>query len=61
MHIAVTFWHRERIDFDQLASMKKPNEVALIKVLRKERECKFNITLRPVSHSDFFSSFRLMS
>ncbi|KAL3721312.1 hypothetical protein ACJRO7_033757 [Eucalyptus globulus] len=44
----VTFWHRERIDFDQLASMKKPNEVALIKVLRKERECKFNITLRPL-------------
>ncbi|KAK3411324.1 hypothetical protein EUGRSUZ_I00089 [Eucalyptus grandis] len=28
--------------------MKKPNEVALIKVLRKERECKFNITLRPL-------------
>ncbi|XP_018718649.2 protease Do-like 10, mitochondrial isoform X1 [Eucalyptus grandis] len=57
----VTFRHRERIAFDQLASLKKPNEVALIKVLRKERECKVKITLRPVSHSDFFSSFRLMS
>ncbi|KAK3411326.1 hypothetical protein EUGRSUZ_I00092 [Eucalyptus grandis] len=44
----VTFRHRERIDFDHLASMKKPNGKTLIKVLRKERECIFDITLRPL-------------
>ena len=59
-HIAVPFRNRERITFDHLASMKKPNETALIRVLRDGKENEFSITLQPVSHSDIFS-FRFMS
>jgi len=30
--------------------MKKPDETALVKVLREGKEHEFSITLRPVSH-----------
>jgi hypothetical protein len=38
--------------------MKKPNETAVVKVLRDGKEYEFNITLRPVSRS--VSSIRSM-
>ncbi|KAK4770723.1 hypothetical protein SAY87_031255 [Trapa incisa] len=44
----IPFRNRERITFDHLASMKKPNETALIRILRDGRECEFNIMLRPL-------------
>ncbi|XP_030513088.1 protease Do-like 10, mitochondrial [Rhodamnia argentea] len=44
----IPFRNRERITFDHLASMKKPNETALIKVLRDGKENEFSITLRPL-------------
>ncbi|XWS58892.1 hypothetical protein CRYUN_Cryun08bG0073900 [Craigia yunnanensis] len=46
----VPFRNRERITFDHLVSMKKPNETALVKVLRNGEEHGFIITLRPVSN-----------
>lgn len=65
LQYAVPFRNRERITFDHLASMKKPDETALIRVLRDGKECEFNITLRPVSHSSSFcqtcSIFLLLS
>ncbi|MBA0688568.1 hypothetical protein Goari_006344 [Gossypium aridum] len=47
----VPFRNRERITFDHLVSMKKPNETALVKVLRNGEEHAFTITLQPVSNS----------
>lgn len=61
---AVPFRNRERITFDHLVSMKKPNETAALKVLRDGEEHEFNIALRPVSYCISFSStsnFRLVS
>ena len=45
----VCFRNRERITFDHLVTMKKPNETALVKVLRDGEEYEFSIILRPVS------------
>lgn len=44
----VPFRNRERITFDHLVSMKKPNETALVKVLRNGEEHAFTITLQPL-------------
>ncbi|KAI7726348.1 hypothetical protein M8C21_008004, partial [Ambrosia artemisiifolia] len=45
---SVPFRNRERITFDHLVSMKKPNETALVKILRDGEELELTITLRPV-------------
>ncbi|EPS59937.1 hypothetical protein M569_14869, partial [Genlisea aurea] len=45
---SVPFRNRERITFDHLVSMKKPDEVALVKILRDGEELEFTITLRPL-------------
>ncbi|GER51325.1 DegP protease 10 [Striga asiatica] len=45
---SVPFRNRERIIFDHLISMKKPNDTALVRVLRDGRELEFSITLRPL-------------
>jgi len=47
--VAVPFRNRERITFDHLVSMKKPNEKAELKVLRDGKECDFMINVHPVS------------
>ncbi|KAG9160551.1 hypothetical protein Leryth_025482 [Lithospermum erythrorhizon] len=44
----VPFRNRERITFDHLVSMKKPNDNAAVKVLRDGEELEFSIKLRPV-------------
>ncbi|KAL7613875.1 hypothetical protein Lser_V15G08365 [Lactuca serriola] len=44
----VPFRNRERITFDHLVSMKKPNETAVIKVLRNGEELELTVTLRPL-------------
>ncbi|XP_010027457.2 protease Do-like 10, mitochondrial [Eucalyptus grandis] len=44
----IPFRNRERITFDHLASMKKPNETALIRVLRDGEVKEFSIALRPL-------------
>ncbi|CAA7055811.1 unnamed protein product [Microthlaspi erraticum] len=44
----VHFRNKERITFDHLVSMKKPDETALLKVLREGKEHEFSITLRPL-------------
>ncbi|KAH7569773.1 hypothetical protein JRO89_XS06G0264700 [Xanthoceras sorbifolium] len=44
----VPFRNRERITFDHLVSIKKPNEKASVKVLRDGKEQEFSITLRPL-------------
>uniref|UniRef100_A0A5B7BGG7 Protease Do-like 10 n=1 Tax=Davidia involucrata TaxID=16924 RepID=A0A5B7BGG7_DAVIN len=44
----VPFRNRERITFDHLVSMKKPNEKAEVRVLRNGEEHDFSITLRPL-------------
>lgn len=44
----VPFRNRERITFDHLVSMKKPNETAVLKVLRNGEEHEFNIILQPL-------------
>ncbi|EOA16309.1 hypothetical protein CARUB_v10004459mg [Capsella rubella] len=44
----VPFRNRERITFDYLVSMKKPDETALVKVLREGKEHEFSITLKPL-------------
>ncbi|XP_077226653.1 protease Do-like 10, mitochondrial isoform X2 [Tasmannia lanceolata] len=44
----VPFRDRERITFDHLVSMKKPNETAKIRVLRDGAEHEFSITLQPL-------------
>lgn len=46
---AVHFRNRERITFDHLVSMKKPNETVNIRVLRDGIEHEFSVTLQPVS------------
>nr|GMD61641.1 protease Do-like 10, mitochondrial [Ipomoea batatas] len=47
----VHFRNRERITFDHLVSMKKPNETAVLKVLRNGEKHEFCINLFPVSCS----------
>ncbi|PIN05246.1 Serine protease [Handroanthus impetiginosus] len=47
---SVPFRNRERITFDHLVSMKKPNDTAQVKVLRDGKEHEFTITLRPLQH-----------
>ncbi|KAF8402431.1 hypothetical protein HHK36_013387 [Tetracentron sinense] len=44
----VPFRNRERITFDHLVSMKKPNEIAEVEILRGGVEHKFSITLQPL-------------
>ncbi|XP_059665551.1 protease Do-like 10, mitochondrial [Cornus florida] len=44
----VHFRNRERITFDHLVSMKKPDETAKIRVLRNGEEHEFSVTLRPL-------------
>ncbi|XP_043706828.1 protease Do-like 10, mitochondrial isoform X2 [Telopea speciosissima] len=44
----VPFRNRERITFDHLVSMKKPNETAEVRVLRDGVENEFSITLQPL-------------
>ncbi|KAM7469180.1 hypothetical protein LguiA_007363 [Lonicera macranthoides] len=44
----VPFRNRERITFDHLVSMKKPNETAQVRVLRDGEEHEFTITVRPL-------------
>ncbi|KAL0402582.1 UNVERIFIED_CONTAM: Protease Do-like 10, mitochondrial [Sesamum latifolium] len=44
----VPFRNRERITFDHLVSMKRPNDTARVKVLRDGKEHEFTITLRPL-------------
>jgi S1-C subfamily serine protease len=46
--LAVPFRNRERITFDHLVSMKKPEETSVIKVLRDGKEHELTVTLRPV-------------
>lgn len=50
MYSAVPFRNRERITFDHLVSMKRPNEMAKVIVLRNGEEHEFSITIRPVSY-----------
>ncbi|KAL2227843.1 protease Do-like 10, mitochondrial [Sesamum indicum] len=45
---SVPFRNRERITFDHLVSMKRPNDTARVKVLRDGKEHEFTITLRPL-------------
>ncbi|KAK6156434.1 hypothetical protein DH2020_010682 [Rehmannia glutinosa] len=45
---SVPFRNRERITFDHLVSMKKPNDTAQVKVLRDGEELEFTVTLRPL-------------
>ncbi|KDP32493.1 hypothetical protein JCGZ_13418 [Jatropha curcas] len=44
----VPFRNRERITFDHLVSMKKPNETALLRIFREGKEHEFSITVRPL-------------
>ncbi|CAD6333800.1 unnamed protein product [Miscanthus lutarioriparius] len=44
----VPFRNRERITFDHLVSMKKPEETAVLKVLRDGKEQELRVTLRPL-------------
>lgn len=44
----VPFRNRERITFDHLVSMKKPNETAEIRVLRDGEEHELKVTLQPL-------------
>ncbi|KAM0903872.1 hypothetical protein ACQ4PT_018397 [Festuca glaucescens] len=44
----VPFRNRERITFDHLVSMKKPEETSVIKVLRDGKEHELTVTLRPL-------------
>ncbi|XP_048444466.1 protease Do-like 10, mitochondrial [Pyrus x bretschneideri] len=44
----VHFRNRERITFDHLVSMKKPNETAIVRVLRDGEEYEFSIALQPL-------------
>ncbi|KAL0298541.1 UNVERIFIED_CONTAM: Protease Do-like 10, mitochondrial [Sesamum radiatum] len=45
---SVPFRNRERITFDHLVSMKRPNDTAQVKVFRDGKEHEFTITLRPL-------------
>lgn len=44
----VPFRNRERITFDHLVSMKKPNETAVVRVLRHGEEHNLTVLLRPL-------------
>ncbi|XP_038891212.1 protease Do-like 10, mitochondrial isoform X2 [Benincasa hispida] len=44
----VSFRNRERITFDHLVSMKKPNEKSVLKILRDGEVHELSITLRPL-------------
>ncbi|KAK1266203.1 hypothetical protein QJS04_geneDACA015586 [Acorus gramineus] len=44
----VPFRNRERITFDHLVSMKKPNEMAIVRVFRDGSELELSIRLRPL-------------
>ncbi|KAL5703473.1 Protease Do-like 10 [Ranunculus cassubicifolius] len=44
----VPFRNRERITFDHLVSMKKPNDTAQLRVLRDGIESEFTVTLHPL-------------
>ncbi|CAA6663893.1 unnamed protein product [Spirodela intermedia] len=44
----VHFRNRERITFDHLVSMKKPNETVILRVLRDGIEQEFSVTLQPL-------------
>lgn len=55
---AVHFRNRERITFDHLVSMKKPNETAEVRVLRDGEEHNLTVTLRPVSHCVLLHFYR---
>ncbi|XVF56350.1 hypothetical protein PTKIN_Ptkin06aG0112700 [Pterospermum kingtungense] len=44
----IPFRSRERITFDHLVSMKKPNETAVVIVLRNGEEHAFTVTLQPL-------------
>ncbi|XP_042000740.1 protease Do-like 10, mitochondrial isoform X2 [Salvia splendens] len=44
----VSFRNRERITFDHLVSMKKPDDTAKVKVLRDGEEYEFTVALRPL-------------
>ncbi len=55
VNYAVPFRNRERITFDHLVSMKKPNEKALLRILRDGEEKEFSITVKPVSQGSDFS------
>ncbi|CAA3019591.1 protease Do-like 10, mitochondrial [Olea europaea subsp. europaea] len=44
----VHFRNRERITFDHLVSMKKPDDTAQVRVLRNGEELEFSVTLRPL-------------
>ncbi|XP_014510280.1 protease Do-like 10, mitochondrial [Vigna radiata var. radiata] len=44
----VPFRNRERITFDHLVSMKKPNEKAIVRVLRDGQEHELSIILQPI-------------
>ncbi|KAL2645540.1 hypothetical protein AAZV13_05G000400 [Glycine max] len=48
MYTAVPFRNRERITFDHLVSMKKPNEKALVRVLRDGQEHELSSILQPI-------------
>nr|KJB49012.1 hypothetical protein B456_008G097600 [Gossypium raimondii] len=57
----VPFRNRERITFDHLVSMKKPNETALVKVLRNGQEHAFTITLQPVLMDDINAGYERLA
>ncbi|KAG4114877.1 hypothetical protein ERO13_D12G087400v2 [Gossypium hirsutum] len=57
----VPFRNRERITFDHLVSMKKPNETALVKVLRNGEEHAFTITLQPVLMDDINAGYERLA
>ncbi|XP_072966078.1 protease Do-like 10, mitochondrial [Typha angustifolia] len=63
----VPFRNRERITFDHLVSMKKPEETAFVRVLRDGKEHDFIISLRPlqplvpVHHFDKLPSYYIFA
>ncbi|KAL6197775.1 hypothetical protein ACLB2K_027569 [Fragaria x ananassa] len=57
----VHFRNRERIAFDHLVSMKKPNETAVVRVLRDGKEYEFIITLQPVLMDDINAGYERLA
>ncbi|KAI4324394.1 hypothetical protein L6164_023936 [Bauhinia variegata] len=63
----VPFRNRERITFDHLVSMKKPNETAIVRILRDGEEHEFNVILRdlqplvPVHQFDKLPSYYIFA
>ncbi|CAN4126694.1 unnamed protein product [Withania somnifera] len=53
--------NRERITFDHLVSMKKPNETAELKVLRNGEVHDFNVTLHPVLMDDIDAGYERLA